>query len=151
MPRYMSRSLLIVLVTLALSGWGLAVNLGLRVIPAAGASPAEIAAAAGEYLTTRIALSGGSARPEQLAPLVTGDLAAALDALDGVVVPDKATLVGVPETETLWRVNERALVELRYLLSSSGSESAGGELVLMELVEGRWRASRAWTIAADDN
>jgi len=150
MPRYLSRTLVVLLVGLALSGWGIAANLGLRVLPAAGTTPAEIAAAAGEYLRTRIRLSSGEARIEQLEPLVAGEIAEALDGL-GAVVPDRTSLVGEPTAETIWRVSERALVELRYLLSIGGGNQPAGELVMMELIEGRWRASRSWQIAAEDD
>jgi hypothetical protein len=150
MPRYLSRTLIALLVGLALSGWGLAANLGLRVLPAAGATPAEIATAAGEYLRTRILLASGGARLEQLEPLVTGEIAEALDGL-GAVVPDRISLVGEPTAETIWRVGERALVELRYLVSIGGGNQPAGELVMMELIEGRWRASRSWQVAAEDD
>lgn len=149
MPRYLSRTLLVLLVTLSISGWGLALNLGLRVLPAAGATPGEIADAAEEYLRTRIALGAGDARIEQLEPLVTGSIADALGDL-GTVVPDRRSLVGEPEGETVWRVGERALVELRFLVADAGVNEPSGEVVLMELVEGRWRASRSWSVAPKD-
>jgi hypothetical protein len=149
MPRYLSRGLLALLITLSISGWGLAANLALRVIPAAGATPAEIATAASDYLAARIALSSGAARPEQLEPLVGGELAELLAALGDTIVPDQVSLVGSPEAETIWRVDERALVELRFLLSRSGANVSEGELVLMELVEGRWRATRSWPVAIE--
>lgn len=149
MPRYLSRSLVILLTALAISGWAAALNLGLRVLPAAGATPTEIADQASEYLHARIEFSSGTGRLEQLEPLVTGEVAAALAALDGTVIPDQISLVGEPERQTLWRVDERALVELRYLLQRGGLNVSEGELVMMELVEGRWRASRSWPVVVD--
>lgn len=149
MPRYLSRSLVILLTALAISGWATALNLGLRVLPSAGATPAEIADQASEYLHARIEFASGTGRLEQLEPLVTGEVAAALAALDGTVIPDQISLVGEPERQTLWRVDERALVELRYLLQRGGLNVSEGELVMMELVEGRWRASRSWPVVVD--
>lgn len=149
MPRYLSRSLVILLTALAISGWATALNLGLRVLPSAGATPAEIADQASEYLHARIEFASGTGRLEQLEPLVTGEIAAALAALEGEVIPDQISLVGEPERQTLWRVDERALVELRYLLQRGGLNVSEGELVMMELVEGRWRASRSWPVVVD--
>jgi hypothetical protein len=149
MPRYLSRSLVILLTALAISGWATALNLGLRVLPSAGATPAEIADQASEYLHARIEFSAGTGRLEQLEPLVTGEIAATLAALEGEVIPDQMSLVGEPERQTLWRVDERALVELRYLLQRGGLNVSEGELVMMELVEGRWRASRSWPVVVD--
>ena len=165
MPRRVSLALIAVLAVLALAGWGLAINLAVRVLPEGPAAPddrvtgaalafarAHARAAADPALLAQMVVQDGVTAVPGVTTVAPGSPEAAVIAAEQAAAPaartDLAWVSGTPRL--LYRAGTEALVEVDYTLRADGADARQVDHVAVTLVEGRgWLVAAVWRIALD--
>ena len=143
---------MVLLFLLAVSGWALALNAYINLIPQSGASNgSSIEAVTRNYIGAEVQAEAGTRPYEQVKIYLTG--AALID--ENAIVAAKAdpqkglVLSGDISTSTLWRDGDNGMVEARFAVSLNGTKTAIGEHFMLHYAGGTWLISAFWRIVPD--
>jgi hypothetical protein len=152
MTNTLRRASMVLLFLLAVSGWALALNAYISLIPQSSASnDASVETVTRNYISSEVQAEAGAKPYEQVKIYLTGQ---ALDAENAIVAakadPQKGlVLAGTITTSTIWRSGDNAMVEARFTVTLNGTKTAVGEHFMLHYAGGSWLISALWRIVPD--
>lgn len=154
MPASVRRAILAILVLAAVGGWTATAVLVTSVILPAQANDEVLITRTRSYLSTYVAVEAEGSRYERVAPYLTGQALAALEAEQSAKpapVPGLA-LNGAVSITLLWRQGNQALLEAVFDLGDeAGVQTHVGEHLLLVLNAGEWDVDSVWRLALDES
>ena len=152
MTNTIRRATLAILFFAAVTGWSLAANAYIGLVPQAAAPDgSSVEQVVRNYISAQVRAEAGSQPYEQVKLFVTGQALTTVNAIEAAKADPQSglTITGVITTKTLWRDNANAMVEATYTISLDAQSTLVGQHFMLTYSGGTWKISALWRLAID--
>lgn len=150
MPTWIRNGMITLLLLGTVSGWGMAIFLGVQLLPQARAADERLEGKVSNFISIYVEVQAAASGYEQLGHLVTGPVedAITVEAAAGGEPVEGLRLLSADST-LLWRHADQALVEGIFTIEVNGAQRRIGEHYLLRFVTSSWLIEQRWRIEID--
>ena len=152
MTNTIRRATLAILFFAAVTGWSLAANAYIGLVPQAAAPDgSSVEQVVRNYISAQVRAEAGAQPYEQVKLFVTGQALTTVNAIEAAKADPQTglTITGLITTKTLWRDNANAMVEATYTIGLDAQSTPVGQHFMLTYGGGTWKISAFWRLVID--